>query len=249
MEFDFPEVKRKYVFDGEETDYIVSNYGYIESIKISNKNKKDSNYILKPHVMESGYNIVCLYINRKAYWKYVHRIVAETFIKVPEKYIKQGYTIKTLEVNHIDGSFTGKSKNDVSNLEWATSSDNKYHAYRHRLKLDGEDHPESIYTAEQIHKVCKLLEDDQCGNRIIWRKTGVSVTTIQAILSGTQWKSISQYYDFSNHHKRHCLYMPYEIKRATELLKTSDLSCKDIDDLVGMTRNAVWSLNKRLSIR
>ena len=244
----YPEEKKPLFLDGTKTDYVVSNYGYVESTKITTRDM-NGHHILKPHITETGYNVVCLYHNNKKYWKTIHRLVAEAFIPIPEKYIEDGYTMDDLEVNHIDGTRDGKSKNYVSNLEWLTSSENKIHAYRNNLKGDGENHPESIYTAKQIHEVCRLLQEDELANRQIWRKTGVSVTTIQAILSGMQWKSISKDYDFSNHHKRHCLYTNDEINTAIDLLTTSDLSFKDIGDLVGMTRNTVWFLNKKRNIR
>ena len=56
-------------------------------------------------------------------------------------------------------------------------------------------------------------------------------------------------YDFSNHHKRHRLYTNEELSLADELLRTTDLPFKDIGDLAGMTRNAVWALNKKRNIR
>lgn len=244
----YPEEKRPLFLDGEGTDYLISNYGYIESTKVTTRDMNGS-HVLKPHITETGYNVVCLYHNDKKYWKTIHRLVAEAFIPIPERYIDAGYSMADIEVNHIDGTREGKSKNYVSNLEWLTSSENKEHAYRTKLRGEGEDHPESIYTAKQIHEVCKLLQEDKLANREIWKTTGVSVTTIQAILSGMQWKSISKDYDFSNHHKRHRLYTNEELSLADELLRTTDLPFKDIGDLAGMTRNAVWALNKKRNIR
>ena len=235
------------IIDGEKSKYLISPKGYVISTQFQGSDNK--HVILKNHVLESGYNTVCLYHNGKKYWKYVHRLVAIEFIPIPEKYTKLGLASNDLEVNHINGTFEGKSNNDVSNLEWATSSDNKYHAYATKLKKTCEECPSSKYNNNQIVRVCELLEENKLGNRDIWKLTGVSVTTIQAILSRQQWKDISSEYDFSNHKKRHILY-PESIKdEAKDLLKNSDLSFKDIGDIIGMTRNAVWYINRQYKIR
>ena len=49
--------------------------------------------------------------------------------------------------------------------------------------------------------------------------------------------------------KQHNLYTKEEKDKVIYLLKNSDLSFKDIGDLVGMTRNGVWFLNRKHSIR
>lgn len=53
---------------------------------------------------------------------YAHRLVALNYIPNPEN---------KKEVNHIDGN---KLNNNISNLEWATSSENKYHAINSELR-------------------------------------------------------------------------------------------------------------------
>ena len=51
----------------------------------------------------------------------LHRLVAIAFIPNPDN---------KSEVNHIDGN---SLNNEVFNLEWATSSENKYHLYNNRI--------------------------------------------------------------------------------------------------------------------
>ena len=79
------------------------------------------------------YEKLVIKINGKATSRYVHRMVAETFIENPDNK-------KT--VNHLDGN---KMNNCVSNLEWATSSENNYHSYKVGLKIPydrkGENNP------------------------------------------------------------------------------------------------------------
>ena len=233
------------VINGMILNYKISNMGRVISFHKS-PNGKEMKLFRNDKV---GYRYVCLSHNNRDYWQLVHRLVAKAFIPIPQKYLDEGYTVDMLEVNHIDGSYEGKSNNTIYNLEWNTSSDNKYHAYRNNLKKSCEECPVAKYSNKQIHEVCKLLEDNEKGNREIWKLTGVSVTTIQAILSKKQWKDISCNYDFSNHKKRSVSY-PKEIKEeACYLLSTTKLSFKDIGDMIGMTRNAVWALNKKFNIR
>lgn len=79
--------------------------------------------MIKPFLNNSGYLRVNLYYpNGKSSKKYVHRLIAETFIPNPEN--------KEV-VNHIDGD---KLNNSVNNLEWSTQSDNIKHSYRNNLQ-------------------------------------------------------------------------------------------------------------------
>lgn len=67
-----------------------------------------------------------------------HRLVAWTFLPNPAN---------LREVNHIDGN---PQNNDVSNLEWVSSSENKHHAVRMGLMLSGEAHPQAKLTNDQV---------------------------------------------------------------------------------------------------
>lgn len=77
----------------------------------------------------------------------VHRLVAKAFIPVPERYLQMGYTMDTLEVNHISGNPT---ENTIWNLEWCTKEENMQHAVRIGLippGKRGKDHFRSIPVA------------------------------------------------------------------------------------------------------
>lgn len=95
----------------DHEDYIVSSSGRILSYKKGTWNE------LKPQKDTDGYLQVVLSENGKRNYKFVHRLVAESFLYRPK-----GCT----EVNHIDGC---KANNDISNLEWTTRKDNMLHAH------------------------------------------------------------------------------------------------------------------------
>lgn len=110
-----------------EGAYQASNLGRIKSLSRlvnhpSGGVKRIKERILKIALGTSGYYIVGIAINGKNTTKTVHRLIAKTFIDNPEN---------KPEVNHKDGN---KLNNNLSNLEWSTVSENRYHAFRTGLQ-------------------------------------------------------------------------------------------------------------------
>ena len=90
------------IIEGFE-NYMVSDHGNV-------KNNK-TGCILKQHVQD-GYKRLTIHLNKTQYKKYVHVLVASEFIPNPEN--KQC-------VDHIDNC---KTNNNISNLRWATHTEN-----------------------------------------------------------------------------------------------------------------------------
>lgn len=168
--------KRLYV-DGQETKYLISDDGTIYS-QITNK-------FLKPFKNPQGYCLIDLSVNGKTYTRQLHRLVAMTFIDNPNQ-------LET--VNHKDGD---KTNNCVDNLEWMTRLDNVRHAWKTGLSKPryGTDNPANVYTEEQIHNVCKMLEVGICSNKYIAISCNVNITLIRDIKFRGKWKQISKLYD------------------------------------------------------
>ena len=161
------------IIDNEISKYEISDFGRIKSFHNPKKVK-----ILKSYETNSGYQTICLVHKKRKIWVLLHRIVAIHFIPLPKYLKEQGYTFDDLEVNHKDGC---KNHNYVKNLEWNTSSENKYHAYKHGLKKEGEESPVSIYTEKQINLVCSLLSENKISTRDISFMTKVDYGTISSI--------------------------------------------------------------------
>lgn len=104
---------------GYEGLYQVSSLGNVRKLRFIN------NYVNKEKIFQinqtygwGGYKKVILYKGGRYKNRYVHRLVAESFIPNPDN---------KPQVNHKDGV---KTNNSVSNLEWCTQSENMLHAYR-----------------------------------------------------------------------------------------------------------------------
>ena len=103
---------------GFESDYLISNYGNVYSIKM--------NKLLSKAIDGVGYHFVKLG-GRHGKNCSIHRLVAEAFLQNPDNK-------KT--VNHIDGN---KLNNMFYNLEWATYSENEQHAWNIGLKKTSDN--------------------------------------------------------------------------------------------------------------
>ncbi|MBP1971602.1 hypothetical protein J2Z83_003753 [Virgibacillus natechei] len=96
---------------GHEGEYMVSNKGRMLSFK-----DNDKPLILKTFFNHSGYVRVNLMKESKLKQVFVHRLVAESFLRE----FKEGYS-----VNHKDGN---KANNIIKNLEMVTQKENVNHS-------------------------------------------------------------------------------------------------------------------------
>ena len=106
---------------GYEGLYKISSLGRVKSTSPGLKFVKGSpsEMILKQSLSSSGYLHVQLYKNHTASTVLVHKLVALAFLDNPEN---------KPEVNHIDSD---RTNNKVSNLEWATKSENMKHSFHY----------------------------------------------------------------------------------------------------------------------
>lgn len=91
--------------------YLISSNGYVIS------NARNTQSILKNSIANNGYYVV----NIKNSPRLLHRLLAIAFIENPDN---------KREVNHKDGN---KLNNNIDNLEWVSSKENKIHAWNMNL--------------------------------------------------------------------------------------------------------------------
>jgi hypothetical protein len=106
---------------GFEAIYQISNFGSVRSLdrlvrSHEDKTRKIKGKLYSPYLGLRGYRVITLRVGKTVKVRYIHRLLAETFIPNPEN--------KPC-VNHKNGN---KLDNTLSNLEWTTYKENNNHA-------------------------------------------------------------------------------------------------------------------------
>lgn len=212
-----------------KTKYMITINGDV--IHIKKKSKK----ILKHHLDKDGYHHVNIYINGKGYYCSVHRLVATAFIPNPDN--KE-------QVNHKDGD---KDHNYVSNLEWASPQENIRHAFMTGLSTakKGSSHPNSVYSEEQIRKVCEYLSENKKKMKEISKLTGVSYTVIKQIRNHIIWCSISCEYNFDDYNcDDRNKYNKDQIDDVCKMISSNEYSMKEISEKTKVAFHTIYSIYK-----
>lgn len=155
-----------------EDYYLVSNLGEVKSIR---KRK-----ILKPFTNHSGYKVVSLQVNNIKKKVMVHRLVAETFIKNPNKY---------RVVNHKNGI---KADNRESNLEWCTHSLNAKHAFKNKLRCNQGTNNSRVKLSEANVLLIYSLKKQE-GPLEVAVKYNISEHQVKKIWNGSRWNHLTKH--------------------------------------------------------
>ena len=176
---------------GLEDRYEVSTLGRVRSLPIESKFgcrvKKYPGCILRLRYDKRGYLTVTLNLGQKKKKGYfVHRLVADSFIpRIVGKNI----------VNHKNGI---RDDNRVENLEWCTTSENNFHAYRVLGRKSpsagkyGKDNPKTKIVLQikdgvvinQFYGCQEAADAVGCGKSAIHAVCGGRIKRVK----GFQWK-------------------------------------------------------------
>ena len=173
---------------GYEGLYKVSNRGRVKSITRLVKRKKETQRvpgkIMALGLHTGGYLIVNLSKDGRRSYPFVHRLVAEVFIRNPKN---------KPQVNHKDAN---KQNNSTVNLEWVTQEENTKHAVEAGLYSDpfsaapqiGELNNSAKLTLAEVQAIKKALKKPYRGLQIeLAKKYGVTEALISAIKLGKAW--------------------------------------------------------------
>lgn len=135
---------------------------------------------ISSHVnIQNGYLQVDLWKNNKGHRRYVHILLGEHFIPNPKN---------KPEINHRDSI---RTHNELSNLQWVTSSENSLHAYRsgfatqhHKRKLIEQDYKDILIRFLQGESFGKILLDYDIS-------AGKLSTNLKKLL--TKWGKVEEY--------------------------------------------------------
>lgn len=205
---------------------IHDNICYISNIgTILDENKN----LIKEYENSSKYKTVWIRSknNKLCYPKMVHRLVAEAFIPNPEN---------KPQVNHINHNI---NLNWVGNLEWVTAKENIRASINDGNQIIGMQHKNSKFTDEQIHEVCRLLENPNNNIFEIVQKTGVSVRTINHIRFDNGWPHISKLYNIIKDKRSNGPKYSFISKKIIELLKNGKTNSEIYIELnkLGLSKN------------
>lgn len=208
--------------------YEISNLGRVKSYKMDKINGK----IMNPYKTTKGYLQIDISLDGRARKNRrhlaIHRLVAIAFLPNPNNYP---------QVNHKDGD---KTNNHVWNLEWVTAKENTNHAIKTGLRVNsGEEFHSSKLSNKDVHKICKLLEENKLKATEIPELIGphCTIKMVQNILYNNTWPIISKNYDLSKHtieenHGKSKL-TKEKVHEICKLLETTTLSYQKISDIVG----------------
>ena len=163
--------------NGYEGKYKISNHGRVKSLKriVKSSIRNGGHRTVPEKIMTSsfktGYKFVLLYTGGRGKNFFVHRLVADAFIKEkPKRCI--------FEVMHLDGD---KTNNNIYNLRYGSKLCNAAFKLDDGTMARGESHGMSKLKKEDVYKIRKLLKMGFTKKRLseMFNVTGENIRCIE----------------------------------------------------------------------
>lgn len=141
--------------EGQSDKYEVSDWGNVVSLNYMRTGKR---CLLSKRVNNDGYLFVKISKNGKTKNKFVHKLVAEAFLPIPEE-LQHLIGTNKLQVGHTkrlpDGT-EDKTANEVWNIRWMSSKENSNYGTRNeRMAKKLVNHP------KKSKEVCQYTMDGE----------------------------------------------------------------------------------------
>lgn len=151
--------------------YKISPCGQVYSVR--------NNKFLSTRDNGNGYLVVHLCYGEGRKVRYIHRLVAETYLLNLED---------KPQVNHIDGD---KNNNHLSNLEWCTQSENMLHAFKNGLNCKKGEKSSKAKLTEIDVKFIRYWSSVGYKTGDLSRVFNISVPVISNIKAGRLWSHVT----------------------------------------------------------
>jgi len=202
-------------------NYEVSNLGQVR--------RADSHKIMALTTVANGYKRIGLSLKGVKITHSVHRMVALAFIPNPDN--------KPM-VNHKDGV---KTNNKLSNLEWATQSENISHAYRNRLvrKQNGELGSAAKLNETKVRELRRLYELDGYSCAKLAEMYGVSSSAVQNVVTYRTWKNVDPDGFFSVDQRRRSGLTETQISDIIQKYKKGLYTITELASIYGVAKSRI----------
>mgnify|MGYP004549383685 CR=1 FL=1 len=118
------------------------------------------------------------------------------------------------------------------NLELSTRKENARHASEHDLYDNCDKHYKSIFTNEEVEKICEYASKGYPVNKIITmlklENRGSIMSNIDKILSGKTWKKISKKYNIDYNLYHYKTYSYDDINKMCEMIFIKNMKNSEI---------------------
>lgn len=161
--------------DIDHPKYEISNYGRIKSYAID----QEKGVIIKGSVVQ-GYNTINIRLpNKKLINRYVHKLVAQAFLKKESK--EHNFVI------HLDYD---KSNNYIYNLKWVS----KQELYEHNNNNPAVKRKRTTgykLTETKVKVIKRLLKANKTRLSLIAKRFNITHTQLNRIRSGENWGHVT----------------------------------------------------------